>query len=85
MANPTDWRLFGQEKYLSQVSLHFKRYTAPRASWDHDHCSFCTAKFSETIPGALTEGYATLDDYHWICTPCYNDFKDQFGWTIANK
>ena len=24
-------------------------------------------------------GYVTVDDRHWICEPCYADFKDRFG------
>jgi hypothetical protein len=46
-----DWRLHGQEKYLSGVPLTLKKYTKWSETWDHDHCEFCMAKFMEE-PGA---------------------------------
>lgn len=32
--------------------------------------------------GTLHEGYATDDNYHWVCTKCFNDFKDMFEWKV---
>ena len=81
-----DWRLQGQEEYLTGVSLvhrPYRRYAA-NPEWDHDHCAFCLAKFMiEDRPNVLHEGYASSDDYHWICESCFLDFQEQFGWTIA--
>lgn len=74
-----DWRLQGQERYLSGVSLSWKTYKKPRKDWDHDHCAFCGATFSE-YEGDLHEGYTTPDEYYWICKCCYEDFKEQFHW-----
>lgn len=45
MVDSDDWRLHGQEKYLQGITLTWKRYRAPSATWDHDHCAFCWAKF----------------------------------------
>jgi hypothetical protein len=77
-----DWRLQGQEKYLKGVCLSKKRYGKYREGWEHDHCEFCGAKFSER-EGDLGTGYATQDDYHWVCEKCYDDFKDMFQWKIS--
>lgn len=77
-----DWRLQGQDKYLSGVSLARRRYRTYRRDWDHDHCEFCGAKFSER-PGDLKIGYVTLDGYHWICDACYADFSGLFKWKLA--
>jgi transposase len=33
---------------------------------------------------AAGEGYATLDDYHWICERCFQDFHGQFRWTVVD-
>jgi hypothetical protein len=77
----SDWRLTGQEKYLTGVLLVRKRYRKRSESWEHDHCEFCMRTLSEN-PGDLNEGYATEDEYHWICGDCYEDFKEQFRWTI---
>ena len=75
-----------QEAYLSGVTLLRRTYrTNPdNPTWDHDHCAFCQAKFMvEDIPDVLHEGYATADDYHWICDICFGDFKDRFRWIVT--
>jgi hypothetical protein len=83
MVDENDWRLQGQEKYLSGVALHWKKWKKPREDWDHDHCAFCKAKFMEEKgPDILNEGYTTTDDYHWVCKTCFDDFKDMFHWVV---
>ncbi len=77
-----DWRLQGQEKFLRGAWLQFKAYAPTRADWDHDHCAFCSAKFS-TADGDLHEGYCSAAEYHWVCVPCFEDFKERFGWLIV--
>lgn len=76
-----DWRRQGQEKYLKGVKLVFKDYHPYRTGWEHDHCEFCGSKFSLN-EGDLKKGYSTEDGYHWICSDCFNDFKDEFNWKI---
>jgi len=86
MVDPNDWRLCGQERYLRGAELCHRVYRRyPRnPRWDHDHCSFCRAEFMvENAPEALHEGYCTLDDYHWICSECFHDFKELFGWRVV--
>jgi len=81
----SDWRLNGQEKYLSGVSLTRRRYRRyPKdPTWDHDHCEFCTDKFMvEDLPDTIHVGYTTEDDYRWICDACFAEFKDRFGWVV---
>lgn len=83
-----DWRLRGQEKYLARVRLVYRRYRRNpiNSSWDHDHCEFCWATFKvEDIPDVLHEGYSTLDEYRWICTPCFTDFRDRFEWEVVSE
>ena len=117
----SDWRLQGQEGYLSNVTLYkvsfpefwekamheknafYKKIEkAPviyrkdangnwvavevepmpiekaALSW-HEHCEFCWEKTMINITG---EFYCTKDMYHWICKECFEDFKEQFGWTV---
>ena len=76
-----DWRLQGQEKYLMGVKLVWKKYKPSHRGWDHDHCEFCGLKFSLN-GGDFDAGYATCDDYHWICKNCYEDFKVLFNWSV---
>lgn len=87
MREENDWRLQGQEKYLKGAKLVFKAYRQypQKPNRDHDHCSFCWAKFSldERIVDRLQQGYATLDDRRWICPTCFEDFKDLFEWEVV--
>jgi len=80
-----NWRFRNQENYLSGVTVVHRKYrrNATNPNGDHDHCSFCWAKFSlDDGPDLLKEGYATTDDYHWICSQCFEDFKDRFHWSV---
>jgi hypothetical protein len=78
-----DWRLQGQERFLKGAVLRAATYSPSRDGWDHDHCEFCGAKFSDR-PGDLKSGYVTGDEYHWICAACYADFRDHFDWTLTD-
>lgn len=78
-----DWRLHGQEKYLTGIHLERKNYQPYRKGWDHDHCEFCGAKFSLASTDALKVGYASSDNYRWICDNCFGDFKDIFSWKVS--
>jgi hypothetical protein len=88
MVSSTDWRLMGQESYLAGKKLRrckYRRYPE-NPSWDHDHCEFCGAMFMvEDHPDVLHEGYATLDEYRWICDGCFRDFRDQFNWILVQE
>ena len=85
MTAKPDWRLQGQEKYLQGIALVHRLYrqNPKNPDWDHDHCEFCWAKFSLTAPDALREGYASQDDYRWICTTCFTDFRERFAWKVV--
>lgn len=73
--NNKDWRLQGQEKYLQDKVFIKKKYQKFNDKWEHDHCEFCWEKFSEENSNDLKIGFATLDNYRWICEKCFNDFK----------
>jgi len=40
-----DWRLDLGPEDLAGVTLVMKRYRSWSESWEHEHCSYCTAKF----------------------------------------
>jgi hypothetical protein len=85
MIENNDWRLQNQEDYLKGVTLTFKAYSKYREEWDHDHCEFCQMKFMEVgHPDALHEGFITEDNYHWVCSQCFEDFKELFEWKVAS-
>lgn len=80
-----DWRLFDQMTYLYQKDLKYIRFQESEMN-DHEHCSFCWAKFSEDSED-LHYGYVAMynDDDYWICETCYQDFKEMFEWKLVKK
>ena len=87
MDDKEDWRRMGQEAYLKGVKLTYIDAFLPYSKeWDHEHCSFCMIKFS-TNKDDLHSGYCTTDEKRsqWICSRCFEDFKDEFQWVIINK
>jgi hypothetical protein len=85
MQEDGDWRLRGQENYLKGVTLVHRKYRQYESdpNWDHDHCEFCWTEFClKDNPTSIQEGYATQDDYHWICAKCFEDFKASFQWSV---
>ncbi len=89
-----DWRLAGNEKLFRGAVFERKTYTQWSPTWDHDHCSFCWAEFVEDgspehEAGTFHEGYSTpgppsqpREDYYWVCTPCFDDFRAHLGWKL---
>ncbi len=79
-----DWRLTGQEGYLLFARLkevipleHINSLDDPEMF--HEQCSFCWEKVEENKD---KKHYCTLDNYHWICNECYNDFEKMFKFNI---
>ena len=84
MDETDDWRLTGQEQYLSGVALEWADWHPPRPGWDHDHCEFCHAKFAgPDLPDTLHAGFTTADRYRWVCQGCFADFRERFGWRVS--
>jgi hypothetical protein len=84
----SDWRLQGQEAYLTGVQLTWRPYRPSRTNpnWEHDHCEFCWAKFMmDDAPDVLKAGYCTLDEYRWICKGCFDDFRVRFQWRVVDS
>jgi hypothetical protein len=79
-----DWRLTNQAAYLTGITLAWRQYKAHSATWEHEHCAFCWAKFMAPGKGGeLTVGYCTPEEEHWICESCFNDFHPLFKWQVA--
>lgn len=66
---------------MNGIKLINKDYFPYRLGWDHDHCEFCGTKFSENEID-IKNGYTTEDGYRWICSNCFEDFKNEFNWII---
>jgi hypothetical protein len=85
MVGHDDWRLQGQERFLKGKTLYWRRYKAYSETWEHDHCAFCGEKLAEgDNPNALHEGYATKDNYFWVCKQCFYDFREMFEWKVGS-
>lgn len=69
----------------------------PLHVWDHAHCEFCQVVFEEPTKVAarppsdrrvVTEGYLVARSgaelQQWICEECFDDFKDEFRWSVTN-
>lgn len=85
MKQKDDWRLGGHERHLRGVMVirRKQRHYSRNPEWDHDQCQFCGATSSLLDnPDYLKEGYATTDDYRWICPVCYEDFKYDLDWKV---
>jgi hypothetical protein len=89
--NPKQWRI-ENANHLRGVRLKLRRYNRRSENWDHDHCSACWAKFAEfNGPEIQHEGYATWHDYglgagyEWVCRKCFDDLKDDLGWTASSE
>jgi hypothetical protein len=83
-----DWRLMGQENWLGNRPVRWAAWSPYREGWDHDHCAFCSDEFAAEVDDHVdySAGYVTADDnYTWICPPCFDDFKERFGWTVVES
>lgn len=78
---PDDWRRQGQERYLKGRRWALRTYRPYREGRDHDHCEFCGMKFS-VAQGDLQRGDVTVENYHWVCEPCFADFKGEMEWVV---
>jgi hypothetical protein len=82
MCEPNDWRLGKHVLSLKGATVMWAEVPAPDEDWDHDHCAFCWDKFMQGCDDTLTEGYVTTDGQHWICKPCFEDFKQEFEFKV---
>ena len=84
MIEKNDWRLQGQEEYMMRRKLKKSPFFQWSKTWDHEHCEFCSAKFSSHTDDSH-EGYITADHRRtWICPECFEDFKEMFGWELVD-
>jgi hypothetical protein len=86
-----DWRLdIGGGPEMYGVTLYWRTFTKLRDDWDHEHCEFCFAKFVEShesfaTASTLSEGFVIPDGYKWVCSTCFEDFKEHFSWIVSDN
>lgn len=80
-----DWR-YDLGYSMKDSTFTHKKYKPLNPENDHDHCEFCTTKFSQNIEGALKVGYQTIYNRKykgeirtqdaWVCSECFEDFQE---------
>jgi len=78
--NSDDWRLTNQIEYLKEKKLKYVEADKDFDNLNHEHCEFCFIKFNYESQC----GYFSLDNYHYICENCFNDFNKMFKWEIID-
>ena len=76
-----DWRLMGQEGYLTGKRLQHRRFRRELCRQDYDQCDFCWTGF-ETDDGLPVLAYYVPEEQLWICETCYKDFQHYFKWVV---
>jgi hypothetical protein len=92
--DPDHWGQTGQEDiFPTGTTLELRPYRAHKATWGHDHCIFCWAKFMdpelsdasrravESDSEILTSGYTVgPPGGEWVCPRCFEEFAERFDW-----
>lgn len=76
-----DWRIQGQEGYLTDKHLEHRRFNRSICIEDYDQCEFCWRVFDKDKEHPLTAYYEPIN-HVWICEECFDDFKCFFHWTV---
>ena len=82
MNKKADHRLTNQKNFLHGKAMQPLRYECSAEADAHDHCAFCCITISAS-EGDLQQGYCTLDEAYWVCTTCFEDFKEMFAWELV--
>ncbi len=79
-----DWRIMGQEGYLMNEPLQYRRFDRSICVEDFLQCEFCWAAFDEDPENPL-KAYFAFHQKCWICEQCFQDFQKYFHWTVENR
>lgn len=76
-----DWRLMGQEGYLTGKHLQHRRFSRKLCYEDYDQCDFCWRCFDKD-DAALPRAYFVPEEKVWICEDCFVFFQKHFQWDV---
>lgn len=76
-----DWRLMGQEGYLTGKHLQHRRFSRKLCYEDYDQCDFCWSCFDkdDSVPA---RAYFVPEERLWICEDCFGFFQKHFQWDV---
>lgn len=79
----SDWREELLYTMDDTYGCYFKRIVFRSiAQNDHEHCSICMSKISDSGERIDKEGYYCAKTGDWLCSTCMNDFKNRYDWKI---
>ncbi len=70
--------------FLRGVTFFPAHYRRPNSDWYPDQCQVCGSKFGNG-PHDLRQGYASDAGPWWICVGCFEQLRDRFQWTVAER
>lgn len=50
---------------------------------EHEYCEFCMARFGN-VNKDFKEGYRTQNYYYWVCEDCFDEYKEEYHWTVKS-
>lgn len=79
----TDWRIMGQEGYLMDREVVYRKFDRSICVEDFDQCEFCWAVFDKD-PENPEFAYHVPSEKVWICEECFEDFLPFFHWKVID-
>ncbi len=68
--------------FLIGKQFVYKVFTLRRIG-DHEHCNMCGEEFSG-IEKSPKWGYGAMDGIGWLCSECFNEYKEEYKWTSCS-
>jgi Fe-S-cluster formation regulator IscX/YfhJ len=79
-----DWRIMGQEGYLLNKQLQYRKFSRAICFEDFTQCEFCWDTFDDDPENPKNAYYEPISRV-WICEKCYRDFLEHFHWTVIEN
>ena len=76
-----DWRIMGQEGYLLNKELEYRKFDREIAVDDFIQCEFCWDTFDDD-PNNPHDAYYEPETKVWVCEKCFSDFYKRFHWSV---
>ena len=76
-----DWRIMGQEGYLLNQKLQYRRFDRAICVEDYVQCEFCQAIFDEDKSNPSMAYFSPVEKV-WVCKTCFHDFCMHFNWDV---
>ena len=84
-------QVLGEAKYIVELGAADKQWLKDNPDWLttdkcqyfwQAHCNFCNKSI---VTHMNEEVYLSKDNRDWVCTTCFNDFKEYFKWSVIGN